>query len=451
MSSLKQYTALYDEARTLVWGSATDVLNSRRDAAYRQLQQFDTSADKLEAYKYTDYQALFAPDYGLNLQRLSLQQEGAHPKASCSVAQMDNIVVRLDNDLPIVDSKERERLPQGVFVGSFTEAAAILPDVLRAHYGRLADLECDPATSLNSLFVQEGLLIYVPSDCRVELPIQLIANVHAAQPLMCHQRVMVVLGDRSALTLTYCDEKSTTQPTLATQVAEISVGEDSCLQLFLLEETEPTHVAFHQTYLEQGARSSVELYDVTLQNGHTRHSLHSRFAGPEGRLAAYGAIMASGQQHVDHQLQINHLTDDCRSEMLYKYVLDDESVGAFAGKVWVAQGTHRNQSEQTNANLCAGDKARAYSQPMLEIYADDVECSHGSTVGKLDETALFYMQQRGIPLDEARLLLQHAFIGEVLTHIPLEPLRQRLMLLTDLRLRGRLEKCQSCRVADVCQ
>ena len=136
----------------------------------------------------------------------------------------------------------------------------------------------------------------------------------------------------------------------------------------------------------------------------------------------------------------------CSSRQLYKYVLDDEAVGAFAGRVLVHQGAQKTSSEMRNQNLCATDQARMFTQPMLEIYADDVKCAHGSTVGQLNDQALFYMRQRGISLKEARLLLQFAFVGEVIDMIPLVPLRNRLRYLVDKRFRGELNKCDGCKL-----
>ena len=131
---------------------------------------------------------------------------------------------------------------------------------------------------------------------------------------------------------------------------------------------------------------------------------------------------------------------------LSAYILDDSAVGAFAGKVLVREGAQKTVSQETNANLCATRSARMYTQPMLEIYADDVKCSHGSTVGQMDEAALFYMRQRGINEQEARLLLKAAFITEVIENIPLESLRDRLHVLVDKRLRGELSKCEGCKL-----
>ena len=160
----------------------------------------------------------------------------------------------------------------------------------------------------------------------------------------------------------------------------------------------------------------------------------------------YGCVIADKQQHVDNNTLIDHRAPNCQSTELYKYVLDGEAVGAFAGRVLVREGAQKAISQETNANLCATDTARMYTQPMLEIYADDVKCSHGSTVGQLNEQALFYMRQRGIPEDEARILLKYAFAGEVLNSIKMAPLRDRLHYLVEKRFRGELSKCEGCKL-----
>ena len=139
-----------------------------------------------------------------------------------------------------------------------------------------------------------------------------------------------------------------------------------------------------------------------------------------------------------------HNVPHCTSDELYKYVLDDESTGAFAGRVYVAKDAQKTSSQMTNQNLCATKQARMFTQPMLEIYADDVKCAHGSTVGQLNDAAMFYMQQRGISIQEARLLLQNAFINEVVDKMELEPLRDRLHYLVEKRFRGELNKCKGC-------
>ena len=157
-------------------------------------------------------------------------------------------------------------------------------------------------------------------------------------------------------------------------------------------------------------------------------------------------MIADKNQHVDNNTLIDHQVGHCDSRELYKYVLDDEAVGAFAGRVLVRHGSQKTTSEERNQNLCMTRQARMFTQPMLEIYADDVKCSHGSTVGQLNDAALFYMQQRGISIKEARLLLEFAFVGEVIDKISLAPLRERLHYLVEKRFRGELSRCEGCQL-----
>lgn len=152
------------------------------------------------------------------------------------------------------------------------------------------------------------------------------------------------------------------------------------------------------------------------------------------------------EQHVDNNTLIDHQVPHCTSNELYKYVVDGHATGAFAGKVLVRHGADKTVSQETNKNLVATNEARMYTQPMLEIYADDVKCSHGSTVGQLNDAALFYMQQRCVSLEEARLLLEFAFVDEVIDKIELEPLRDRLHYLVEKRFRGQLYGCSGCKL-----
>lgn len=200
--------------------------------------------------------------------------------------------------------------------------------------------------------------------------------------------------------------------------------------------------------IEQHAESRLNLVDVTLRTGEALFDLHVCLVGNGATAALAGAIIADGDQHVEKRVLIEHIAEGCTSDMLYKQVLSGKSYGLVHGKVLVQPGAQKSASEQTLANLCVSEEARALSQPMLEIYADDVKCNHGSTIGKLDETALFYMRQRGIPEIEARLLLQHAFVNDVLERIPVQDLRERLSHLVEHRFRGELKACNGCSLCD---
>ena len=199
-------------------------------------------------------------------------------------------------------------------------------------------------------------------------------------------------------------------------------------------------------YVSQQAHSRVSHCVVTLHNGITRNMLNLVFKGEGAECWCHGAAIADQSQHVDNNTVIDHQVGHCDSHELYKYVLDDKAVGGFAGLVLVRHDAQKTNSQETNQNLCMTKQAHMYTQPMLEIYADDVKCAHGATVGQLNDSALFYMQQRGIDRQEAKLLLEFAFIGEVLDNIKLEPLRNRLRQLVEKRFRGELYRCEGCKL-----
>lgn len=200
--------------------------------------------------------------------------------------------------------------------------------------------------------------------------------------------------------------------------------------------------------VEQHAGSQLNIVGITLKTGESVCDIHVRLVGQGAQAAIAGAIIADSDQHVEKHILVEHVAEGCTSDMLYKQVLSGKSTGLVHGKVLVKPGAQKSASEQTLANLCVSEDARALSQPMLEIYADDVKCNHGSTIGKLDETALFYMRQRGIPEAEARLLLQHAFVNDVLERIPVQDLRERLSRLVEHRFRAELKACNACTLCD---
>jgi len=226
----------------------------------------------------------------------------------------------------------------------------------------------------------------------------------------------------------------------------VFAGENAKVDLYCMEETHAKNVRLSNVYVRQERSSRVRHHVITLHNGTTRNKLDLTLAGDGAECVCNGCIIADKEQHVDNNTLIVHEAQHCTSNELYKYVLDDQSTGAFAGRVLVKHGAQKTTSQMTNQNLCATREARMLTQPMLEIYADDVKCAHGSTVGQLSDQALFYMRQRGIPEKEARMLLQVAFIREVVDQIELTPLRDRLHHLVDKRFRGELNKCTGCKL-----
>ena len=415
-----------------------DVMNAVRDEAFSHFKAQGFPSKKVERYKYTDIARLLEPNYGLYLNRLTIPVD-PYKTFSCDVPNLSTSLYFVVNDSFYSQVLPSAHLPEGVIIGSLKAHASEL-------YNRLAAKDNDAITNLNTMLAQDGLYVYVPRNVIVDRAIQVINILRSDVDLMVNRRVLIILEEGAAIKMLFCDHAADDRNFLSTQVIEAYVGENAQLDLYCLEETHHKNVRMSNVYIDQKANSRVTHNVITLHNGTTRNKLDLTFSGEGAECHCYGCVIADKQQHVDNNTLITHKVPHCTSNELYKYVLDDKAVGAFAGRVLVEHGAQKTTSQMTNQNLTAAKEARMYTQPMLEIYADDVKCAHGSTVGQLNDAALFYMRQRGISLEEAKMLLQNAFINEVIDKMELAPLRDRLHHLVEKRFRGELNKCEGCKL-----
>lgn len=445
MQSEKQYIDLYGECRDMLRKHSCEVMNAVRDEAFENFKRLGFPTKKVERYKYTDIPSLFEPDYGLNINRLEIPVD-PYKAFKCDVPNLSTSLYFVVNDSFYDKALPKKELPEGVIVDSLARIAAEKPELISRYYAKIAKTEEDGITALNTMLAQDGLLIYVPKGTVVDRAIQVINILRSDVDLMVNRRVLIIVEDRAEIKLLFCDHAADDRRFLATQVIEAYVGENAGLDLYCLEETHAKNVRVSNVFISQQANSRVNHNVITLHNGTTRNRTDLAFEGEGAECNLTGCVIADKDQHVDNNTLIDHKVGHCTSNELYKYVLDENAVGAFAGKVLVRHGAQHTTSQETNQNLCTTKTARMFTQPMLEIYADDVKCAHGSTVGQLNDAALFYMQQRGISKKEAKLLLEFAFINEVIDHMKLEPLRDRLHYLVEKRFRGELNKCEGCKL-----
>ena len=404
MSAEKQYVDFYREASGMISSRSCPVMNAAREVAFQTFCAQGFPSRKVERYRYTDVQSDFAPNYGISLAPLQL------------------------DDMP--------------FCSTLSQA----DERLSALYGQVADT-ADPIVSLNTMLSVDTLLIHIPRGAHPQHPIQISHLLKGAvDNVMVNRRVLIVLDECAQADIVITERSYDQRHFLTNQVIEVVCADDSILNLYEIEETHLLCTRYSSLFVRQGRNSRVSHTSLTLFNGHTRNRVDVRLQGEGSEVMLNGCVIADKMQRVDNNTLIDHQVGHCTSRQLYKYVLDDSAVGAFAGRILVREGAQKTVSQETNANLCSARTARMYTQPMLEIYADDVKCSHGSTVGQMDDAALFYMQQRGISEPEARLLLKSAFITEVIEAIPMETLRDRLQVLVDKRLRGELSKCEGCKL-----
>ncbi|MCM1312616.1 MAG: Fe-S cluster assembly protein SufD [Bacteroides sp.] len=445
MSSAKQYIDLYHECREVIMQHSSTLMNAVRDEAFGCFERMGFPTQKVERYKYTDVEKAFAPNYGLNLTRINIP---VNPQDvfKCDVPNLSTQLFFIENDTFYKEEQGSFRSEDGAIIASLKDASEQYPELVGKYYAKLADMKSDAITALNTALAQDGLFVYVPRNVQLKRPVQIVNILRSGVDMMVNRRVLIVLEEGADATFLFCDHAMDNVRFLTTQVVEIFAADNSHADIYELEETHTKCNRFSNLYIKTGNYCTVSHNNITLFNGLTRNTTDVVLDGEYSELTLNGCVVADKRQHVDNNTLIDHRKPNCTSNELYKYVVDEAAVGAFAGRILVRKNAQHTVSQETNANLCATKEARVYTQPMLEIYADDVKCAHGSTVGMLDEAALFYMQQRGISADEARMLLKFAFVGQVIEQVRLEPLRDRLHRLVEKRFRGELNKCVGCAI-----
>ena len=319
-------------------------------------------------------------------------------------------------------------------VQSLSHVVAHRPDLVRAHLGKYAGTQDKPFSALNTAFVQEGAFVHVPAKATAELPIQLLFLATGGKPAVAHPRNLVVVEREARASIVETYAALADGVYWINAVTEIVVGDGARLDHHRVqrEGARAYHVATTQSH--QGRDSTLNLHFVAFGGTLARHDIESVMAGPGGTLILNGLYLLADAQHADHHTTIDHAADHCQSHEYFNGVLDDRSRGVFTGRIIVRPGAQKTDSKQTNNNLLLSANAHADSQPQLEIYADDVKCTHGSTVGPLDPRAMFYLRSRGVGEEEARRLLTYGFAAEILGRMEVAPLRAQL----DAIVRGRL-------------
>ena len=439
---MQQYIDFYKSQQATIHKAASSLLNTYRKKALADFQKQSFPVYGSEEYRHTDITRLLTPDFGFYLDYPG-QKINPHSILHCNVPNLNAYKHFVVNGYYYEEPSPD--VPAGVFAGSLNRFAEAYPDVFARYYNRQAESQGNGLAAFNTLFVQDGYVLYVPANTVLETPFQLTQVSGGNIDSLVNRRILVIIEAGAQAQLLVCDHTSEENTVLAaTQVSEIYVEENARFDFYELEESTPKTVRLADCFVRQAASSKVIVNTITLCNGITRNNYRIDLEGERAETHLYGMAIADNRQKVDNFTWINHHAPACRSNELFKYLLDEEAVGAFDGRICVSPNAQKTEAFQNNRNLLGSKTCRMFAKPQLEIYADDVKCSHGMTTGQLDENALFYMRSRGIPEAEAILLLKSAFTGDVIRGIRLEGLRDRLKLLVDKRFRGELIKCQGC-------
>lgn len=318
-------------------------------------------------------------------------------------------------------------LPAGVTVGSLKRAMEADAAPVIEYLGKVTKDEQHPFVALNTALFQDGAYIHVPDNLVVETPLQVIyLAASAAGASMCHPRNLIVAGQHSQVTIIESYAGNDDDVYFTNSVTEVVVAQDAVVDHYRYQQESTSAFHFSTLEIDQARTSNFSTQAVTFGGGLVRNDIGFTLGG-EGCLSTMnGMYQLRGQQHVDNHTRIDHAHPNCESHEYYKGILAEQARGVFNGKIMVRQIAQKTNAKQTNRNLLLSPTALINTNPQLEIFADDVKCTHGATIGQLDETQLYYLRARGIPVDEARRILTYAFANDVIERIKVEPLRNEL-------------------------
>lgn len=396
-----------------------------RKAALSRFAELGFPTTRDEEWKYTDV----APLAHLSFQPARYDLAGLTPDslASLSVAELASHQIVFVNGHYSAELSSVRRLPQGIKLGSLGVALGKGGNEVEAHVGRYADYRDHAFVALNTALMQDGAFLFLPEGEMVKEPIHLLFIATApGGPVISHPRNLIVIGKGCQATIVESYAGVGESVYFTNAVSEIVVGENAVVDhhKLQLESRKAFHVATLQAHVARNGNFSSHL--VTLGGSLARNEVNVVLDGEGAACDLNGLYMVSGQRHVDNHTRIDHVKPGATSRELYKGILDGKSRAVFNGKIYVHKEARKTDAKQTNKNLLLSKEAWIDTKPQLEIYNNDVKCSHGSTIGQLDQDAIFYLRSRGIGYEAARSLLSYAFANDIIKRVKIEPLRLRL-------------------------
>jgi Fe-S cluster assembly protein SufD len=440
-----RFSDLYAAGKKTFLEESPDIFNRHRERAFEDFIRLGIPDRKNEAYRYTNLESYLRHEYqGYYMPATEDFREAE--KFHCEVEDLDvwNMVL-LNGFFPHGD-KGLVMLPGGIWVGSMRAAVKQFPALIEKHYNHYTENKSDGLVPLNTALASDGLFIFAPKNTVYTKPIQIVNLLHSDKDIFVQDRNLVVVEDGAQLSLLVCDHALTPQHFFSNTVTEIYVGHNSRFDIIRVQNQHNNAAKITHTFIHQESDSHASSNNITLHGGLVRNATWHTLAGENAETHSYGLFLADKHQHVANFVMVDHAAAHCNSTQLFKGVLDNNATGAFNGRIMVRPDAQSTNAYQSNNNILLSEEAKMDTKPQLEIFADDVKCSHGATVGQLDENALFYLRSRGIDAHEAKLMLMFGFAHEVIKNISIEALRDRIDNLVLQRLRGELSRCASCAI-----
>jgi len=405
-------------------------LRDLRDAAFARFCEVGFPTPRDEDWRFTSLAALRRTPFRAargNAARLSKNDVAAWHMEDAA-ARLIFVDGRFAPELSALDG-----VPEGVTVNGLQRELAGEASAVTEHLGRYLNIERDPFCALNTAFAEDGAYVHVKRGVVVEQPIHLLfISTSAATPTVTHPRNLIVVEDESQASVVedYVSLGAET-PAFSNAVTELVARGSASVSHILIEREHLQSYNFSTLRIEQARSANVASHSLLLGGALVRNNVHPVLAGEGGECLINGLFIGSGRQHLDNYMLVEHASPHCASRQFYNGILDEQAHGVFHGRIIVHKDAQKTDAKQTNRNLLLNDDAQIDTKPQLEIYADDVKCTHGATIGQIEDNALFYLRSRGISAVEARRLLLEAFAGECLDRIKEKPAREYARVIVD--------------------
>jgi len=439
----QKYIALYEKSLDDLNSVVSHEVAAQREQGIQIFKEMGIPTRKVESYKYTNLKPQFEADYSYDFKH-EVFGKNMKDVFNCNVHDLEATTIYLINGWYYRQNQLPESLPKGVVIGSFAECSKTYSQIFKEHYNKYAKNEEHSLVALNTAYAQDGFFIYIPKGVIIEKPIQIVNIMNSDEDLMAFPRNLIVVEENAQAKILLCEHTISDNKFLLNGVTEAFVEKNSVFDIYTIQNQHNLTTNVSSVFVKQKQHSSVLTHNLTLHTGVTRNNIYVHMDDEHCESHVYGLFISDKSQHVDNYTFIDHAKSNCYSEELFKGVLDDAATAAFAGKIMVRPDAQKTNAFQRNDNLLLTENAKMNTKPMLEIYADDVKCSHGATVGQLDEKSMFYLRSRGIGKDEARILLMYAFAYEAVEKIRVGALREQIRDLVEHVFRGELNKCHSC-------
>jgi Fe-S cluster assembly protein SufD len=385
-------------------------LQNLRESAFARFCEvgFPTTHD--EDWRFTNVSAIAKNSFALSHDAKVTKQEVEQFGIAGFGCRLIFVNGRFSRELSAIG-----QLPAGVSVNSLAEEISANSNSVESHLGRYLDIRRDAFSALNTAFAEDGGYVHVRRGVALTEPIYLLfISTASDKPLMSHPRNLIVIENEAQATIVEDYVSIGETVAFSNTATELIAGENATVSHYMVEREHRQAFNISTLRIQQGRSANVSSHSVLLGGGLVRNNVHPVLAGEGGECLINGLFIGNGRQHLDNYMQVEHASPHCASRQFYNGILDDHAHGVFHGRIIVHKDAQKTDAKQTNRNLLLSDDSRIDTKPQLEIYADDVKCTHGATIGQMEENALFYLRSRGIDEISARKLLLLAFANECL-------------------------------------